>query len=81
MDAHAEICRAIDQYKEHAVSISHQIHEKPEPKFQEHFVAAMGIPHTTEPYARLRQAVPLPGPKAPAARSGARGRRRAGTQR
>jgi len=52
-----------------------------EPKFQEHFVAAMGIPHTTEPYARLRQAVPLPGPKAPAARSGARGRRRAGTER
>jgi amidohydrolase len=41
MDAHAEICRAIDQYKEHAVSISHQIHEKPEPKFQEHFAAGL----------------------------------------
>ena len=41
MDAHAEICRAIDQYKEHAVSISHQIHEKPELKFQEHFAAGL----------------------------------------
>ncbi len=50
-----------------------------EPKFQEHFVAAMGIPHTTEPYARLRQVVPLPQPKAAAPRSGGRGRRRAGT--
>ena len=50
-----------------------------EPKFQQHFVAAMGIPHTTEPYARLRQVVPLPQPKAAAPRSGGRGRRRAGT--
>ena len=41
MDAHAEICRAIDQYKEAAVAISHQIHEKPEPKFQEHFAAGL----------------------------------------
>jgi amidohydrolase len=41
MDAHAEICRAIDQYKEKAVSLSHQIHEKPEPKFQEHFAAGL----------------------------------------
>jgi uncharacterized 2Fe-2S/4Fe-4S cluster protein (DUF4445 family) len=50
-----------------------------EPKFQEHFVAAMGIPHTTEPYTRLRQVVPLPQPKAAVPRSGGRGRRRAGT--
>lgn len=49
-----------------------------EPRFQAHFVAAMGIPHTTEPYARLRKAVQLPEPKAAAPRSGARGRRRAG---
>jgi len=41
MDAHAEICRAIDRYKEKAVAISHQIHEKPEPKFQEHFAAGL----------------------------------------
>jgi uncharacterized 2Fe-2S/4Fe-4S cluster protein (DUF4445 family) len=31
-----------------------------EPKFQEHFVDAMGIPHTTDPYARLAARVDLP---------------------
>lgn len=41
MEAHADICRAIDEYKEQAVSISHQIHEKPELKFQEHFAAGL----------------------------------------
>ncbi|HUL47330.1 MAG TPA: ASKHA domain-containing protein [Steroidobacteraceae bacterium] len=49
-----------------------------EPKFQAHFVGAMGIPHTTEPYAQLRKAVHLPEPKVAAPRTGARGRRRAG---
>jgi uncharacterized 2Fe-2S/4Fe-4S cluster protein (DUF4445 family) len=49
-----------------------------EPKFQEHFVNAMGIPHSTEPYPQLRKAVQLPEAKAPAPRPGARGRRRAG---
>jgi uncharacterized 2Fe-2S/4Fe-4S cluster protein (DUF4445 family) len=49
-----------------------------EPKFQAHFVAAMGIPHSSEPYPNLRTAVRLPEPKAPAPRAGARGRRRAG---
>jgi uncharacterized 2Fe-2S/4Fe-4S cluster protein (DUF4445 family) len=49
-----------------------------EPKFQAHFVAAMGIPHSTESYARLREVVPLPAPKAAPPRAGARGRRRAG---
>ncbi|MEX2274434.1 MAG: ASKHA domain-containing protein [Actinomycetota bacterium] len=33
-----------------------------EPRFQEHFVAAMGIPHATDPYARLRATVTLPAP-------------------
>jgi uncharacterized 2Fe-2S/4Fe-4S cluster protein (DUF4445 family) len=46
-----------------------------EPKFQEHFVAAMGIPHTSEPYAKLRTQVVLPQAKAPAARAGGRSRR------
>ncbi|HVN27682.1 MAG TPA: M20 family metallopeptidase [Candidatus Binataceae bacterium] len=41
MDIHAEIGRAIDNYKDKAVSISHQIHEKPELKFQEHFAAGL----------------------------------------
>ena len=52
-----------------------------EPKFQAHFVAAMGIPHSTEPYTELRKVVTLPAAKAPAPRAGtaARGRRRAGS--
>ena len=31
-----------------------------EPRFQEHFVHAMAIPHDTDPYARLAESVPLP---------------------
>jgi uncharacterized 2Fe-2S/4Fe-4S cluster protein (DUF4445 family) len=50
-----------------------------EPKFQEHFVAAMGIPHSTESYRELRKVVQLPEPKAAAPRGGSRPRRRAGT--
>ena len=34
-----------------------------EPKFQEHFVGAMGFPHATEPYPKLAAAVELPAPK------------------
>jgi uncharacterized 2Fe-2S/4Fe-4S cluster protein (DUF4445 family) len=48
-----------------------------EPKFQAHFVAAMGIPHSTAPYAQLRQVVQLPEPTAAAPRTSGRGRRRA----
>ena len=47
-----------------------------EPKFQAHFVAAMGIPHSSDSYPRLRQAVPLPEPKPSAPRTSTRGRRR-----
>ncbi|HEY2274432.1 MAG TPA: ASKHA domain-containing protein [Steroidobacteraceae bacterium] len=50
-----------------------------EPKFQAHFVEAMGIPHSTEPYPNLRKAVVLPEVKAAPPRSTGRGRRRAGT--
>ena len=39
-----------------------------EPKFQAHFVAAMGIPHSTAPYPQLRRAVQLPAPKVAAPR-------------
>jgi uncharacterized 2Fe-2S/4Fe-4S cluster protein (DUF4445 family) len=39
-----------------------------EPKFQAHFVEAMGIPHSTAPYPHLRQAVQLPPAKATAPR-------------
>ncbi len=44
-----------------------------EPAFQEHFVQAMGFPHTTIPYPRLAERVTLPVAAAPA---GAAGRRR-----
>ena len=38
-----------------------------EPRFQEHFVDAMAIPHASAPYARLRAAadLPLPPPATP----------------
>jgi uncharacterized 2Fe-2S/4Fe-4S cluster protein (DUF4445 family) len=47
-----------------------------EPRFQQHFVEAMAIPHKTAPYPNLRQAVPLPEPKAAASAEGAEGGRR-----
>jgi uncharacterized 2Fe-2S/4Fe-4S cluster protein (DUF4445 family) len=47
-----------------------------EPKFQAHFVEAMGIPHTTQAYPNLRRFVRLPEPKAAPQRAGP-GRRRA----
>ena len=37
-----------------------------EPRFQEHFVGAMGIPHATDPFPRLAAAVDLPAPSAAA---------------
>ncbi|HSL11216.1 MAG TPA: ASKHA domain-containing protein [Actinomycetota bacterium] len=49
-----------------------------EPRFQEHFVGAMGIPHATDPYARLGAVVPLPAPRRadPSDADGGRARRR-----
>ncbi len=47
-----------------------------EPKFQAHFVEAMGIPHSTAAFSNLSKVVPLPQAKAAAPRAGARGRRR-----
>jgi uncharacterized 2Fe-2S/4Fe-4S cluster protein (DUF4445 family) len=35
-----------------------------EPRFQEHFVHAMAIPHETDPYVQLAESVPLPAPRA-----------------
>jgi uncharacterized 2Fe-2S/4Fe-4S cluster protein (DUF4445 family) len=46
-----------------------------EPRFQEHFVGAMGIPHASDPYERLGSTVDLPAPRR-AAPSDARPRRR-----
>ena len=33
-----------------------------EPRFQQHFVEAMAIPHKTAPFARLREVVAIPAP-------------------
>jgi uncharacterized 2Fe-2S/4Fe-4S cluster protein (DUF4445 family) len=46
-----------------------------EPRFQAHFVEAMGIPHSTASYVHLRKAVDLPAAKAAAPRLNARNRR------
>ena len=44
-----------------------------EPRFQEHFVDAMAIPHDTDPYARLARSVPLPAADAQHRPRGGRG--------
>ncbi len=49
-----------------------------EPRFQEHFVAAMAIPHKTAPYPNLAAAVALPAPKEAGPGGEPRRRRRAG---
>jgi uncharacterized 2Fe-2S/4Fe-4S cluster protein (DUF4445 family) len=51
-----------------------------EPRFQQHFVEAMAIPHKTAPYPNLRKAVTLPETKVAALSAGAEGghRRRRG---
>jgi uncharacterized 2Fe-2S/4Fe-4S cluster protein (DUF4445 family) len=50
-----------------------------EPSFQEHFVAAMGIPHTTESNPRLSAAVTLPAPRTAPLIEGRSRRRRPAT--
>jgi uncharacterized 2Fe-2S/4Fe-4S cluster protein (DUF4445 family) len=51
-----------------------------EPRFQEHFVHAMAIPHDTDPYPRLAAVVPLPARRAAAPpERGDRPRRRRAT--
>ncbi len=46
-----------------------------EPRFQQHFVEAMAIPHKTAAYTQLRKAVELPAPKESTSQSETRGRR------
>jgi uncharacterized 2Fe-2S/4Fe-4S cluster protein (DUF4445 family) len=54
-----------------------------EPRFQEHFVGAMALPHDTDPYTRLAAAVPLPARRSSSQpeRAGRPRRRRAGAER
>jgi len=40
-----------------------------EPKFQAHFIEAMGLPHTTAAFPELSKVVQVPAPKAPSATS------------
>ena len=49
-----------------------------EPRFQEHFVQAMGIPHSTAPFEHLRKVVDMPPPKASPPRTSGSRRRRPG---
>lgn len=51
-----------------------------EPRFQEHFVAAMAIPHRSDPYPNLAAAVALPARREPDAGSGGERRRRRGAR-
>jgi uncharacterized 2Fe-2S/4Fe-4S cluster protein (DUF4445 family) len=46
-----------------------------EPRFQQHFVEAMAMPHKTAPYTNLRRVVELPAPKEAASQAQTRGRR------
>jgi uncharacterized 2Fe-2S/4Fe-4S cluster protein (DUF4445 family) len=63
-----EIARVVKQVEKVETAV--------EPKFQEHFVGAMAIPHKTAPYPHLRQAVTLPPPKDVTAAGGDDGGRR-----
>jgi uncharacterized 2Fe-2S/4Fe-4S cluster protein (DUF4445 family) len=68
-----EIARVVKQVEKVETAV--------EPKFQEHFVGAMAIPHKTAPYPHLAKAVNLPAPKEAAPVEGgdsARRRRRRG---
>jgi uncharacterized 2Fe-2S/4Fe-4S cluster protein (DUF4445 family) len=46
-----------------------------EPRFQQHFVEAMAIPHKIAPYPNLRKVVELPPPKESTSQTETRGRR------
>jgi amidohydrolase len=48
MDAHAEIARAIDDYRDKVAALSHEIHEHPELKFEEHFASDLLSKAATE---------------------------------
>jgi uncharacterized 2Fe-2S/4Fe-4S cluster protein (DUF4445 family) len=48
-----------------------------EPRFQEHFVGAMGIPHTSDPIPRLGEVIDLPARASGTPGARARRRRRA----
>jgi uncharacterized 2Fe-2S/4Fe-4S cluster protein (DUF4445 family) len=67
--------RAAREEIEQVVRRVEKIETATEPRFQEHFVGAMGIPHATDPFPRLAAHVPLP--ERAAAAGGGRRRRSA----
>ena len=67
-NARSEIERVVKQIEKIETAI--------EPRFQEHFVAAMAIPHATVPFHQLAKAVALPTPAPTAGREGGRTRAR-----
>ena len=61
--------RAAREEIERVVCDVEKVETAVEPRFQEHFVHAMAIPHETDPYERLARSVPLPARRtAPTAR-------------
>ncbi len=70
--ARDEIARVVKQVEKVETAV--------EPKFQEHFVGAMALPHKTAPYPHLAKAVNLPAPKVASTGDddGSRRRRRRG---
>jgi len=69
LEARAEIERLVRRVEKIETAV--------EPRFQQHFVEAMAIPHKTAPYAKLRAAVALPAPVVSEVEGGARARTRA----
>jgi uncharacterized 2Fe-2S/4Fe-4S cluster protein (DUF4445 family) len=69
-------CAARDEI-EGVVRRVHKVETAVEPRFQEHFVAAMGIPHGTDHFPRLGAVVDLPAPRITASGDRPRRRRRA----
>jgi uncharacterized 2Fe-2S/4Fe-4S cluster protein (DUF4445 family) len=63
---------------EELVSRVEKIETALEPRFQQHFVDAMAIPHKNADHSNLRKAVVLPEPKASASQTETRSRRNRG---
>jgi uncharacterized 2Fe-2S/4Fe-4S cluster protein (DUF4445 family) len=58
---------ARSEIEEVAASIE-KVETAVEPRFQEHFVAALAIPHNTDPYPLLSNVVEMPPPSEPRGR-------------
>ncbi len=66
---------------ERVVRLVEKVETAVEPRFQEHFVNAMAIPHDVDPYARLGATVALPPRRTATVVSDRPGRRRRSTER